>query len=254
MQIANHTFFVTGGSSGLGKATSLLLAEQGANVVIADLAAEGGEALASQFPGRTLFIPTDVTDRASIEHAVSTGAARFGALQGLINCAGILVAERMIKKDGTVCDPEAFRRCLEVNLTGTFETIRQISPLLANNRPNPEGECGVIVNTASIAAYEGQIGLAAYAASKAGIIGMTLPLARELGALGIRVMTIAPGVFETPLFKEIRSEKLDELGRLAPFPSRLGKPSEFAALVRHIIENPMLNGEVIRLDGALRLP
>ena len=254
MRIANHTFFVTGGSSGLGKATSFLLVEQGANVIIANLAAEGGEALADRFPDRALFIPMDVTDRASIENAVSTAAERFGALHGLINCAGVLVAERMIKKDGTLCDPETFHHCLEVNLTGTFETIRQISPLLANNQPNAEGERGVIVNTASIAAYEGQVGLAAYAASKAGIIGMTLPLARELGALGIRVMTIAPGVFETPLFKETSSERLDQLEHQVPFPPRLGRPSEFAALVRHIIENPMLNGEVIRLDGALRLP
>jgi NAD(P)-dependent dehydrogenase (short-subunit alcohol dehydrogenase family) len=254
MQIANHTFFVTGGSSGLGKATTLQLVERGANVVIADVDTEGGEALAKRFRDCSLFIPTDVTDRSSIEHAVSTAADRFGDLHGLINCAGILVAERMIKKDGSLCDPETFRRCLEVNLTGTFDMIRQITPLLANNQPNAEGERGVIVNTASIAAYEGQVGLAAYAASKAGIVGMTLPLARELGALGVRVMTIAPGVFETPLFKEISSERLDELERQVPFPPRLGKPSEFAALVRHIIENPMLNGEVIRLDGALRLP
>ena len=253
MQIAKHTFFITGGSSGLGKATSLQLVEKGANVIIADLNVEAGEELANNLKNRSLFIQTDVTDLSSIENALNKTTECFGELHGLINCAGILVAERMIKKDGSLFKPDTFRQCVEVNLTGTFNVIRQISSVMTKNKPNADSERGVIVNTASIAAYEGQIGQAAYAASKAGIIGMTLPIARELSKFGIRVMTIAPGIFATPLFSEISEEKLKELERQVPFPSRLGKPSEFAALVQHIIENPMLNGELIRLDGALRM-
>lgn len=253
MEIAKHTFFITGGSSGLGRATARHLAEHNANIVIADLNPEIGQPLADELKGQALFITTDVTDEASIQTASSKATARFGGIHGVINCAGILVAERMIKKDSSVFDLDKFRLCIEVNLTGTFNTIRLTSPTLAKNTPNSGGERGVIINTASIAAYEGQIGQAAYAASKAGIIGMTLPLARELGRSGIRVMTIAPGIFATPLFSQIRTEKRDEIERQVPFPPRLGKASEFALLVQHIIENPMLNGEVIRLDGGLRL-
>ena len=254
MQITEHTFLITGAGSGLGKATSFQLAVQGANVIIADLNVEAGEELAGHLKNRSLFIPTDVTDLASIENALSKSIEYFGELHGLINCAGILVAERMINKDGSLFNPELFRQCVEVNLTGTFNMIRRSSPVMAKNQPNADSERGVIVNTASIAAFEGQPGQAAYAASKAGIIGMTLPIARELSTLGIRVMTIAPGVFATPLFPEISQAKLNQLEGQIPVPSRLGKPSEFASLVQHIIENPMLNGEVIRLDGALRLP
>ncbi len=253
MEIANHTFFITGGCSGLGKATALHLAEQNANVVIADVNAGKGLQLASELSGQALYLQMDVTDSASIEAALSQSIQRFEGIDGLVNCAGILVAERMLKKDGGLFDPEAFRRCIEINLIGTFNTMRLASPILAENRPNDEGERGIIINTASIAAFEGQVGQAAYSASKAGIVGMTLPIARELGKKGIRVMTVAPGVFETPLFEDINEKIRDDLETRTPFPSRLGHPDEFANLVGHIIENPMLNGEVIRLDGALRM-
>jgi NAD(P)-dependent dehydrogenase (short-subunit alcohol dehydrogenase family) len=252
MQIAGHTFFVSGGCSGLGEAVSLLLAEHQANVIIADTNEAAGEALARRLQQRALFRATDVTKPSAIDAALRAGTERFGALHGLINCAGVLIAERLIKKDGTLFDPECFRRSLDVNLLGTFYTLRAAAPYLAENGANREGERGVIINTASIAAYEGQIGQAAYAAAKAGVIGMTLPLARELAAFGIRVMTIAPGVFDTPLLALLGEAARTELERQVPFPSRLGKPEEYAALALHVIENPMLNGEVIRLDGALR--
>ena len=253
MQIAKHTFFITGGNSGLGEATARHLAKLNANVVIADLNIDQDGSLAAELKNQTLFIHTDVTNTDSIEAALARTNERFGAIHGLINCAGVLIAERLIKKDGSLFKLENFRQCLEVNLTGTFNMIRLLSTQLSKNQPNDDGERGIIINTSSIAAYEGQIGQAAYAASKAGIIGMTLPISRELGKSGIRVMTIAPGVFATPLFSGINEAIREDLEKQIPFPARLGKPSEYAALVQHIIENPMLNGEVIRLDGALRL-
>lgn len=253
MDIAKHTFFITGGNSGLGEATVRHLLQQKANVVIADIHIDQDKGLAAELQNQALFVCTDVTNPDSIEAALARTNERFGVIHGLINCAGILVAERIIKKEGSLFNLENFRKCVEVNLTGTFNMIRIVSAQLSNNQPNSEGERGVIINTASIAAYEGQIGQAAYAASKAGVIGMTLPISRELGKAGIRVMTIAPGVFATPLFSEIKETVRENLKNQTPFPSRLGKPSEYASLVQHIIENPMLNGEVIRLDGALRL-
>lgn len=253
MRITDHSFFVTGGSSGLGKAVVQALAEAGAYVVIADRDHEKGESLASDLKDQSLFIATDVTEEASIVRALESTVERFGKLNGIINCAGILVAERLLKKDGSLFNLDCFRRCIEVNLIGTFNVMRLACPIMAANLPNEQGERGMIVNTASIAGYEGQTGQAAYAASKAGISGMTLPVARELGKSGIRVMAIAPGVFETPLFAQISEDKRAELEQQVPFPSRLGYPSEFAALVLHIIHNSMLNGAVIRLDGALRL-
>ena len=253
MEIANHTFFITGAGSGLGRATALRLAKHQANVVIADVNADSGKSFPSDLIGQIYFVKTDVTKTASIENALSKAKKHFGNIHGLINCAGILVAERMLRKDGNLFNPDAFRLCIDVNLIGTFNMIRLACPILVNNPPNHEGERGIIINTASVAAYEGQIGQAGYAASKAGIIGMTLPIARELGKSGIRVMAIAPGVFATPLFADIKEDKRKELEQRIPFPSRLGKPDEFAALVQHIIENPMLNGDVIRLDGALRM-
>lgn len=253
MQIAGHTYFITGGGSGLGRATAMLLVERGANVVIADIDAEAGKQLAAEIDRYTLFIHTDITDTASIESALTKALENFGEVHGLINCAGILVAERVLKKDGETCSLDHFRNCLNVNLTGTFNVLRLATPLLAKNSAEDNGERGIIINTASIAAYEGQAGQVAYAAAKAGIIGMTLPLARELASSGIRVMTIAPGVFETPLFADISDSVREYLIEQIPFPARLGNPSEFAALVQHIIENPMLNGAVIRLDGALRM-
>ena len=253
MEVTKHTFFITGGNSGLGEATARHLAKLNANVVIADLNIDDAERFAVELKNQALFIHTDVTNTDNIEAALSRTKERFGAIHGLINCAGILVAERIIKKDGSLFNLEGFRQCLEVNLTGTFNMIRLASIQLSKNQPNSDGERGIIINTSSIAAYEGQIGQAGYAASKAGIIGMTLPISRELGTSGIRVMTIAPGVFTTPLFSEVDEKIRKDLEQQTPFPARLGKPSEYAALVQHIIENPMLNGEVIRLDGALRM-
>ncbi len=253
MDIAKHTFFITGGNSGLGEATVRHLLQHNANVVIADIHIDQDKGLAAELQNQALFVRTDVTNPGSIEAALARTNERFGIIHGLINCAGILVAERIIKKEGNFFNLENFRKCIEVNLTGTFNMIRMVSAQLSKNQPNSGGERGVIINTASIAAYEGQIGQAAYAASKAGVIGMTLPISRELGKSGIRVMSIAPGVFATPLFSEVDEKIRKDLEQQTPFPARLGKPSEYAALVQHIIENPMLNGEVIRLDGALRI-
>ncbi len=253
MQISKHTFLITGAGSGLGKATSFQLAEQGANIIIADVNVEAGEKLASHLKNQSSFIYTDVNDLASIENALLKSIECFGELHGLINCAGILVAERMIKKDGSLFNPEFFRQCLAVNLTGTFNMIRQSGPSWQKTSRTPmENVASSSIRRPSRRSKAKSV-RAAYAASKAGVIGMTLPIARELSTLGIRVMTIAPGVFATPLFTDISQAKLNQLEQQIPFPSRLGKPSEFALLVQHIIENPMLNGEVIRLDGALRL-
>jgi len=249
MEIAKHTFFVTGANSGLGKATTRQLIKLNANVVGADLIINEAQQTASE----SLFIHMDVTNVESIEAALTKAIKRFGTIHGLINCAGILVAERILKKDGTLFCLENFRRCLDVNLVGTFNMIRLVTTLLSRNTPNSNGECGIIINTSSIAAFEGQVGQVAYAASKAGINGMTLPLSRELADFGIRVMAIAPGIFSTPLLADMNITQSKNLEQQTPFPRRLGQPSDYAVLVQHIIENPMLNGEVIRLDGALRL-
>lgn len=248
MEINNQTFLITGGNSGLGNATAHHLLKLGANVAIADLNINKDKA-----EKHALSMQTDVTDTDSINAALNKTQAHFGSIHGLINCAGILNSERILKKDGSLFNLDHFRQCLEVNLIGTFNMIRLVSGRLNQNPPNAEGERGVIINTASIAAYEGQVGQAAYSASKAGIIGMTLPMARELGELGIRVMTIAPGVFATPLFSEVKDHIREALEKQTPFPHRLGQPPEYAMLVQHIIENSMLNGEVIRLDGGLRM-
>ena len=253
MQIPNHTFFITGACSGLGKATAILLAEQEANIILADLNSKAGNELSEELGNQAIFITMDVTDPDAITMTTDKAKDEFGDIHGLVNCAGMLVAERLIKKDGSLFKLETYQQCLEINLIGSFNMIREVSSRMADNLANHDGETGIIINTASIAAYDGQIGQAAYAAAKAGIIGMTLPLARELGALGIRVMTIAPGIFATPMLAEIDPEKRLTLEQKIPFPQRLGKPSEYAALVKHIIENPMLNGEVIRLDGGLRM-
>ncbi len=253
MKIANKTFFITGACSGLGKATALHLVEHNANVVLADINIEAGQTIAGQLRGQGLFVKVDVTDQNTIESAMDSATKQFSNVHGLINCAGILVAERILKKDGNLFDLDHFCQCINVNLIGSFNMMRLITPVLSNNPADNNGERGIVINTASIAAYEGQIGQTAYAASKAGIIGMTLPAARELAQYGIRVMTIAPGVFETPLFSELSSDKRQVLEQQIPFPSRLGKPVEYAALVQNIIENPILNGTVIRLDGGLRL-
>jgi NAD(P)-dependent dehydrogenase (short-subunit alcohol dehydrogenase family) len=252
MNINGNAFLVSGGSSGLGAACVRLLATAGANVVIADLDRDKGEALATELTPRVRFVATDVTDEASVQHAVNTAVQAFGGLQGAIQCAGIGLAERLLGKSGP--HPLAsFTKVITVNLVGTFNVMRLAAAAMSQGRPNAAGERGVIVNTASVAAFEGQIGQIAYAASKGGIVGLTLPAARELARFGIRVLAIAPGLFDTPLLAGLPEPARQSLGQQVPFPSRLGRPEEFAALVRHIIENEMLNGEVIRLDGALRM-
>ena len=252
MQIAGGTFIVSGGASGLGAGTARMLAAAGANVVIADVDTERGSALARELGAGTRWVRTDVTDEASAAAAVATALDAFGGLQGLVNCAGIVHGEKVVGKEGPH-SLAGFRRAIEINLIGTFNVLRLAADAMAKGTPNADGERGVIVNTASVAAFDGQIGQAAYGASKAAVAGMTLPIARELARSGIRVMTIAPGIFETPMLASLPQEVRDSLGKMVPFPPRLGKPAEFAALVRAIVENPMLNGEVIRLDGAIRM-
>lgn len=249
MQIKDNVFVVTGGASGLGAGTARLLAENGARVVIADLNSEAGEALARDIGGA--FVRCDVTREADAI-AVIGAAEGLGPLRGLVNCAGIAPASKTVGKDGP--HPlELFSKTISINLIGTFNMIRLAAAAMATLAPLADGERGVIVNTASVAAYDGQIGQAAYAASKGGIVGMTLPIARDLARTGVRVMTIAPGIFETPMLLGMPQEVQDALGASVPFPSRLGKPIEYAMLVKHIMTNTMLNGEVIRLDGAIRM-
>jgi len=253
MEIHDKTFLVSGGGSGLGAATAQLLGASGANVVIADLNEEKGMALAEEIGAHALFVKTDVTDEASVKKAIGSAIAKFAALHGAINCAGIGAAEKTIGKEGPH-SLATFRRVIEINLIGTFNVIRLAAAQMAQQEPAPNGERGVIVNTASVAAFDGQIGQAAYSASKGGIVGMTLPIARDLARDGIRVVTIAPGLFDTPLLAGLSEKMRESLGTQIPFPPRLGRPSEYAMLAKHIIENEMLNGEVIRLDGALRMP
>lgn len=251
MQIKEGVIVVTGAASGLGAATARMIVANGGKVVIADLNQALGAALAAELGAAARFAPTDVADEASAQATIAL-AAGFGPLRGLVNCAGVGPSEKVVGRDG----PHAlasFSRVIGVNLIGSFNMLRLAAAVIAQGEPNAEGERGVIVNTASIAAFDGQIGQAAYAASKGGIVGMTLPIARELARSGIRVVTIAPGIFETPMLLGLPQDVQDSLGRTVPFPPRMGKPAEYAALCRHIIENPMLNGEVIRLDGALRM-
>ncbi|MCC6378013.1 MAG: 3-hydroxyacyl-CoA dehydrogenase [Burkholderiales bacterium] len=252
MDLRGSVFLVSGGASGLGAATARMVAGAGGRVVLADLKADEGAALAKELGAQARFVRCDVTDEASGTAAVKAAVDAFGAVHGLVNCAGIVHAERIVGKDGphTLA---GFQRAIAINLVGTFNLIRLAAQAMERNQPNGEGERGVIVNTASVAAFDGQIGQAAYAASKAAVVGMTLPVARELARQGIRVMTIAPGIFETPMMASLTPEVQASLGRMVPFPPRLGRPAEFARLVRAIVENPMLNGETIRLDGAIRM-
>ena len=250
MQIKGSTFIVTGGASGLGEGTVRMLAGGGASVVVADLQTEKGEAIAKELGAKVRYVKCDVTSESDGKAAVDAAVRNFGGLQGLVNCAGIAIAERTVKKEG----PHAlasFARVIGINLIGTFNMIRLAAVAMAKGQPNPER--GVIVNTASVAAYDGQIGQAAYSASKGGVVGMTLPIARDLSRDGIRVCTIAPGIFETPMLLGMPKDVQDALAKQVPFPPRLGKPSDYAQLVRSIVENEMLNGEVIRLDGAIRM-
>jgi NAD(P)-dependent dehydrogenase (short-subunit alcohol dehydrogenase family) len=252
MQIAGRTFLITGGASGLGAATARRIATAGGNAVISDTNADLGGRIAAELGSRAVFFAADVTDEAQVAAAVAGACGRFGALHGAVSCAGIAPGERILGRAGPH-RLDSFRRAIEINLTGTFNVLRLAAQAMAGNEPDEEGERGVIVNTASVAAFEGQIGQAAYGASKAGVAGLTLPAARELARVGIRVMAIAPGVFETPMVAAFTPELKQSLAAQVPFPPRLGRPEEYAALVAHIIGSPYLNGEVIRLDGALRM-
>jgi NAD(P)-dependent dehydrogenase (short-subunit alcohol dehydrogenase family) len=251
LQVQDSVFFVTGGASGLGEATVRMLAAAGAGVVIADVDEASGTSLAFELGPRTRFASVDVTDESAVGRALAQ-ASEIGTLRGVVNAAGIVLAEKVLGKNGP--HPfDAFTRVVHVNLGGTFNVIRLAAAIMSTAAPTASGERGVIVNTASVSAFDGQIGQAAYSASKGAIVGMTLPIARELARHGIRVMTIAPGIFDTPLMRSIPQAARESLAAQVPFPPRLGKPTEYAALVKHIIENEMLNGEVIRLDGAIRM-
>jgi len=252
MKIAGSTTLITGGASGLGRATAERLRAAGGRVVLLDLAKSPGAEAAAALGDGALFTPGDVTNADDVSAALDAAIRRFGSLQGLVNCAGIGTADKTFGKRGSA-DLAGFTRVIQVNLIGTFNCIRLAAARMAENAPDAEGERGVIVNTASVAAYDGQIGQAAYSASKGGIVGMTLPIARDLAELGIRVCTIAPGLFDTPLLAGLPEAARASLGKQVPFPPRLGQPAEYAALAAHIMENTMMNGETIRLDGAIRM-
>ena len=249
MQIQHNVFIVTGGASGLGAATARMLATNGATVVIADVQVDAGQALATELNGQ--FVRCDVTQEADGQ-AVVDAAVALGVVRGLVNCAGVAPAVKTVGKDGP--HPlDVFQRAVNINLVGTFNMARLAADAMSKTEPVEHGERGIIINTASVAAYDGQMGQAAYASSKAAVAGLTLPMARDLARNGIRVMTIAPGIFETPMLMNMPQEVRDSLGKMVPFPPRLGLPTEFAHLARAIIENVMLNGETIRLDGAIRM-
>ena len=251
MRIRNNVFVVTGGGSGLGAATARLLVARGGLVVLADVNPQTGEAVAAELGSQARFVQTDVTrdDSARQAFAVATG---MGPLRGLVNCAGIAPAEKVVGREGAH-QLETFARTININLLGSFNMIRLAAEIMNASEPDETGERGVIVSTASVAAFDGQIGQAAYAASKGGVVAMTLPIARELCRSGVRVMTIAPGIMETPMLLGLPADVQDALGKMVPFPSRMGKPEEYATLVEHILANQYLNGEVIRLDGAIRM-
>ena len=252
MQIKDKVFLVTGAGSGLGAATARALSEAGAKVILADLNREAGDKLAAELGANARFVETDVANEASAVNAVNTAISAFGGLQGLVNCAGVAPAEKVVGREGPH-KLESFARTININLVGTFNMIRLAAEAMLKGEPDAGGERGVIVNTASVAAFEGQLGQAAYAASKGGIVALTLPVARELAKSGIRCVTIAPGIMETPMLLGMPADVQDALNKMVPFPTRMGKPAEFAALVSHIAENAYLNGEVIRLDGAIRM-
>lgn len=251
MQFQDSVFFVTGGASGLGEAAARMLVQSGARVMVADVNETSGTRLAGELGSSARFARVDVTDESSVARGLDE-AAELGTLRGVVNAAGVVLAEKVLGKTG-LHPLDAFIRILQVNLTGTFNVIRLAANVMSAADATPGGERGVIINTASISAFDGQIGQAAYSASKGGIVAMTLPIARELARYGIRVMTIAPGIFDTPLTANLPQAARESLATQVPFPPRLGRPSEYAALVAHIIENEMLNGEVIRLDGAIRM-
>ncbi|ATR83928.1 MULTISPECIES: SDR family NAD(P)-dependent oxidoreductase [Pseudomonas] len=252
MHIANKNFIVSGAASGLGAATAEMLIEAGAQVMLVDLNAEAVAAKAQALGPKARYAVADISQEAAAKAAVDAAVEAFGSLHGLVNCAGVVGAEKILGKQGPH-GLDSFSRVININLVGSFNLLRLVAAAMAETEAGAEGERGVIINTASIAAYDGQIGQAAYAASKGAIASLTLPAARELARFGIRVMTIAPGIFETPMMAGMPQEVRDSLAAGVPYPPRLGRPQEYAALARHIIENSMLNGEVIRLDGALRM-
>ena len=252
MKLENSVFIITGGASGLGAAAARQIVRGGGRVVIADLNEVGGHALVAELGEASRYVKVNVVEEADVQAAIDLAISSYGAVHGAINCAGIGSPAKVLGKEG----PQAldlFARIVNINLIGSFNVIRLVAQAMSKQDPNAEGERGVIINTASIAAYDGQIGQAGYSASKAGVVGMTLPIAREFARIGVRVLTIAPGLFETPMMAALPKEAQESLGRSVPFPARLGRPSEFAQLVQAIIENVMLNGETIRLDGALRM-
>lgn len=252
MEFNNIVAVVTGGASGLGEACVRLLVGAGSKAAVLDVNQEAGERLAAELGGAVLFRKTDVTREESVQAALDDTVQAFGAIHLAVNCAGVGVAAKVLGKKGPMRIAD-FNQVIQINLVGTMNVIRLAAEKMLANAPNADGEKGVVINTASVAAFDGQIGQAAYSASKAGIVGMTLPIAREFADYGIRVMTIAPGIFETPMLAGLPQQVQESLGRTVPFPKRLGKPAEYARLVKHITENAMLNGEVIRLDGAIRM-
>ncbi|MCP4667126.1 MAG: 3-hydroxyacyl-CoA dehydrogenase [Deltaproteobacteria bacterium] len=252
MKLKDAVAVVTGGASGLGEASIRNLVQGGAKAAIFDLAADSGEKLAADMGDHVIFCMTDVTDEKSVQEAIEKTVQAFGAIHIAVNCAGVGTPAKVLGKEGPM-NMAQFTRVVEINLMGTMNVIRLVAEKMMTNTPNEDGEIGVVINTASAAAFEGQIGQAAYSASKAGVVGVTLPIAREFAEYGIRILTIAPGLFETPMLAGLPENVQEALGKMVPFPRRLGRPAEFAALVRHIVENAMLNGEVIRLDGALRM-
>ncbi len=252
MNVADAIAVITGGASGLGRATAERIVASGGRAALLDRPASNGAEVARQLGKNALFVPADVTSGDEVTAALQRTMERFGAIHVLVNCAGIGIAQKTLGKQGPA-RLDDFTRVVEVNLIGTFNCVRLAAAEMAKNAPNAEGERGVIINTASVAAFDGQIGQAAYSASKGGIVGMTLPIARDLAELGIRVVTIAPGLFDTPLLASLPEPVRVSLAKQIPFPSRLGRPPEYAALAVHIIENAMLNGETIRLDGAIRM-
>lgn len=252
MNVQGSTVVVTGGASGLGEACVRNLLSGGAKIAIFDFAADRGEKIAAELGKDVIFAQTDVADEAAVQGAIYKTMEAFGAIKIAINCAGGATPMKVLSKKGPM-PLAAFNRTIQINLVGTFNVIRLVVEQMVKNAPDADGEKGVIINTASVAAFDGQIGQADYSASKGGIVAMTLPIARECADYGIRVMTIAPGLFDTPLLHSLPEAARESLGKMVPFPQRLGQPAEFASLVRHIIENRMLNGEVIRLDGAIRM-
>ncbi|MBK7647476.1 MAG: 3-hydroxyacyl-CoA dehydrogenase [Betaproteobacteria bacterium] len=251
MQIKDNVFVVTGGASGLGAATARMIVAGGGKVVLVDVNEQAGPAMEAELGSNARFVQTDVTSDESARNAFAV-ATSMGQLRGLVNCAGVAPAEKVVGKEGAH-KLDSFTRTISINLIGSFNMIRLAAEIMSASAPDETGERGVIVSTASVAAFDGQLGQAAYAASKGGVVAMTLPIARELARAGIRVMTIAPGIMETPMLMGMPPEVQDALGKMVPFPSRMGKPSEYAALVQHIFANQYLNGEVIRMDGAIRM-